>query len=195
MRNQNILPMIKRCKEIHDDMVKKYNNKPNKCKHCGHPISYKKKITGNIFCNRSCAAIYNNKHHKIGKSATHLCKQCGKVISAKSMFCNDKCKILHKKHNAMFTFKDKLAKNTPISKESVRYYLLISREYKCNRCKLSEWLKLPIPLEVHHKDGNYKNNNDDNLELLCPTCHSITDNYRGKNRGNGRGEYKYRKKS
>jgi 5-methylcytosine-specific restriction endonuclease McrA len=25
--------------------------------------------------------------------------------------------------------------------------------------------------DVNHKDGNHKNNNFDNLELLCPNCH------------------------
>ena len=34
-----------------------------------------------------------------------------------------------------------------------------------------------IPLELHHKDGDYRNNNEDNLELLCPNCHSLTSNY------------------
>lgn len=37
-----------------------------------------------------------------------------------------------------------------------------------------------INLEVHHKDGNHINNSFDNLQLLCPNCHSYTDNWRGK---------------
>ena len=43
-----------------------------------------------------------------------------------------------------------------------------------------------IPLEIHHKDGNYLNNNEDNLELLCPNCHSLTNTYKAANKGNGR---------
>ena len=43
-----------------------------------------------------------------------------------------------------------------------------------------------IPLEIEHKDGNYANNSEDNLELLCPNCHSLTATYKGANRGNGR---------
>ena len=39
----------------------------------------------------------------------------------------------------------------------------------------------PISLEVHHIDGNGKNNSLDNLQLLCPNCHSQTENYKGKN--------------
>lgn len=53
--------------------------------------------------------------------------------------------------------------------------------YKCSCCKNTEWMDKPIPLELHHKDGNNENNNLENLELLCPNCHSFTDTYRGKN--------------
>lgn len=55
-------------------------------------------------------------------------------------------------------------------------------KYQCNKCGGVEWLNQPIPLELHHKDGNNKNNNLNNLELLCPNCHAFTDTYRGKNK-------------
>jgi predicted HNH restriction endonuclease len=45
-------------------------------------------------------------------------------------------------------------------------------------------LKKPIPLELHHKDGNRYNNSLNNLMLLCPNCHALTDNYRAKNINN-----------
>lgn len=41
----------------------------------------------------------------------------------------------------------------------------------------------PISLEVHHKDGDKENNESENLELLCPNCHSYTENYRGRKNG------------
>ena len=37
------------------------------------------------------------------------------------------------------------------------------KEAKCERCGLSEWMGLPIPLELHHIDFNHYNNNLDNL--------------------------------
>ena len=55
------------------------------------------------------------------------------------------------------------------------------KEYKCECCGNSEWLGKPIPLEVHHRDGNRNNNTLENFELLCPNCHAFTDSYRGKN--------------
>lgn len=41
-----------------------------------------------------------------------------------------------------------------------------------------------IPLEVEHMDGNYKNNEENNLILLCPNCHSLTATYKGANLNN-----------
>lgn len=55
------------------------------------------------------------------------------------------------------------------------------KPHKCERCGLETWLDSPIPLEVHHKDGNRTNNTLENFELLCPNCHAFTDSYRGKN--------------
>lgn len=43
-----------------------------------------------------------------------------------------------------------------------------------------------IPLEIDHIDGNANNNNEDNLRLLCPNCHSLTPHFRNLNRGHGR---------
>lgn len=55
------------------------------------------------------------------------------------------------------------------------------KQRKCERCGLTEWCGEPIPLQLHHKDGDHNNNHLDNLEALCPNCHALTDSYRGKN--------------
>ena len=46
------------------------------------------------------------------------------------------------------------------------------KERKCESCGLTEWKGEEIPLELHHIDGNHFNNDLDNLQLLCPNCHS-----------------------
>lgn len=56
------------------------------------------------------------------------------------------------------------------------------KERQCENCKLRLWKNLPIPLELHHIDGDRKNNLLENLQLLCPNCHALTNNYRGKNK-------------
>lgn len=56
------------------------------------------------------------------------------------------------------------------------------RPYKCECCGNTEWNGQPIPLQVHHIDGNHYNNEISNLQLLCPNCHAQTDSYCGKNK-------------
>ena len=52
---------------------------------------------------------------------------------------------------------------------------------KCECCGITEWNGKPISLQLHHKDGNSNNNSLENLKILCPNCHSQTDNYGSKN--------------
>lgn len=76
-----------------------------------------------------------------------------------------------------------LEKSQDIQSNKVRTKLLQEgyKEHKCERCNLTEWLGEPIPLELHHIDGNRDNNTLENFQLLCPNCHAFTSSYRGKN--------------
>lgn len=77
-----------------------------------------------------------------------------------------------------------------VPKWAVRH-LSETNGYSCSCCGISEWNGQHITLEVDHIDGQSANNNVNNLRLLCPNCHSQTDTYKAKNKGNGR---TYRKK-
>ena len=55
------------------------------------------------------------------------------------------------------------------------------KEAKCESCGLAEWQNQRIPLELHHANGVNNDHRLANLQLLCPNCHALTDNYRGKN--------------
>jgi transposase-like protein/Zn finger protein HypA/HybF involved in hydrogenase expression len=54
------------------------------------------------------------------------------------------------------------------------------KEHRCESCGLTEWMGGKIPIELHHIDGDKYNNNLKNLQILCPNCHSNTDNNSGK---------------
>ena len=51
------------------------------------------------------------------------------------------------------------------------------KEYKCECCGMSEWLGKPIPLELHHINGNHYDNHFENLEILCCNCHGQKHSY------------------
>lgn len=56
-------------------------------------------------------------------------------------------------------------------------------EYKCNKCGIIDsYNTLPIIIQLHHKDGNKHNNLLENLEFLCPNCHSQTNTFCGANK-------------
>ena len=89
----------------------------------------------------------------------------------------------YEKNREKMTLKKYLEQSKDIQSNKVRIKLLDEglKEHKCECCGLTTWLNQPIPLELHHKDGDRYNNVLENFELLCPNCHAFTDSYRGKN--------------
>lgn len=66
--------------------------------------------------------------------------------------------------------------------ENRRRRVFEEQQYKCNRCGIDNWLGEVLSLELEHKDGNNKNDKRENLEGLCPNCHSLTPTWRGRNK-------------
>jgi Zn finger protein HypA/HybF involved in hydrogenase expression len=65
--------------------------------------------------------------------------------------------------------------------QQLRKRILFEQNSKCNQCGLDEWRGHSLVLELEHKDGNHLNNDRNNLEMICPNCHSLTDTWRGRN--------------
>lgn len=76
--------------------------------------------------------------------------------------------------------KDSLYSRTQLKKRLVEEGF---KEYKCECCGITEWMNKPIELQIHHLNGISNDNRLSNLQLLCPNCHSATDNYRTKGKG------------
>lgn len=64
--------------------------------------------------------------------------------------------------------------------KTLRDLLIHLRGQKCENCGLTEWLEQPINLEVHHINGDRTDNRLENLQLLCPNCHSYTPTFARK---------------
>lgn len=74
-------------------------------------------------------------------------------------------------------------KNSNVGRAILKRYILKNKlkENKCEICGINKWNGKGISLHLHHIDGDKTNNTLENIQLLCPNCHSQTDNFCGKN--------------
>ena len=166
--------------------IERYNNNPKYCPNCDERLPYEKRY--NKFCGQSCAASYNNQGVVRVKSVNPAeCAHCGAIKETRQNKYCDEC-IENSVYNIVHDIEDIR------SEKGIRAYLLRTREYRCEDCGLETWKDQPIPLEVDHIDGNPDHNTEENLRLVCPNCHALTDNFKAKARVNGKkGRYSRRR--
>jgi Zn finger protein HypA/HybF involved in hydrogenase expression len=149
------------------------------CKKCGNEFEPKKGLVS--YCSLTCRNSRSwTESDKLKKSKS--AKNSEKVKEANSNRTDDVWikigntrKENHRKQILESKYED-------LSFESLRFRILYEQENKCNKCGLDEWLGESLVLELEHKDGNHFNNDRNNLEMLCPNCHSLTETWRGRNK-------------
>ena len=125
------------------------------------------------------------------------CLFCGKdLVKTQVKYCSSSCQQQHKTSLYIERWlngeENGLSGQFGLSKR-IRNYMLNKANCKCELCGWGEINPYTntLPLEIHHKDGDYKNNKEENLQTLCPNCHSLTETAKGANKNGREDRVKY----
>jgi uncharacterized Zn-finger protein len=156
-----------------------YKNSDVKCPQCGeifHPTN-----TNTRFCSRGCAASWNKNIEQRGQGNTRIakCLVCGKEYKRNSKhqkYCSflcaksQRCGENNNRFNGYTNTNDRYLRYTANHPEYPNQYVhdVVYKNThdndKCETC--GNQLEL-----VHHKDRDKHNNEPNNLQGLCKTCH------------------------
>jgi hypothetical protein len=126
------------------------------------------------------------------KKPRNGCLHCGKeTYRATYTYCSNPCQLEYQYQEYIEKWKAgevKGLQSTGTVSGHIKKYL--RRKYG-NKCCLCGWAKVnpvtgQVPLVADHIDGNWRNNAENNLRLVCPNCDALSPTYAGLNRGNGR---------
>ena len=182
-----------------------YSLSIKKCAGCNKPIPFDRKRQR--FCSHSCAAMRNNlgvarngkRHPWAGKKRP--CAVCGAVNpNHESHTCSRKCGADLKYFRFIEQWKAGKEPGMKGSSSTSAHIDRYFREKYGNACQYCRWGTVNphtgrVPLQLHHEDGQYRNNAEENLRLLCPNCHALTENYGFRNKGSGRADRRFRRSS
>lgn len=136
----------------------------------------KKKV---YHCSRSCA----NAGRVVGVKTIKCSKCLNEVIVSKKAYkktcenCKPKKRVCSKQK-----CEDILNGKTQRSFKKDLIFKFGYKVKKCEICNIIDWQGKSLTFHVHHIDGNYLNNMLSNLQVLCPNCHSQTENWGFKKR-------------
>ena len=175
------------------------------CEKCNNTFPSITKIDGRYrvlssrkYCLECSPFLQHNTQNLNEEKKKKKCLNCGKTLGHRAkVYCSMQCQNEYQYIKYIADWKagieDGLRGEYGISTK-IKRYLFDKYNSSCCMCGWNETNHYSgkIPLEVHHIDGDYRNNREENLQLLCPNCHSLTNNY--KSIGKGRVGRQSRKK-
>lgn len=151
----------------------------NSCQTCS--IEHDGSYASGRFCVQACARAFSTSKnreqisYKISKG--RICAICGQNFFRRDGGTNRhcaNCKIVRQNLDS------------PWEKMNLRWKknrLIFERGDSCEKCQISIWCGEKLTLQMDHINGNPDDNRKENLQLLCPNCHSLTPTWGGKNLG------------
>lgn len=123
-----------------------------------------------------------------------VCLNCGKeLIGSKknNKYCCQQCQLDYQYKQYIERWKNGQESGLKGKYEvsnHIRKYLFEKNNNSCQKCGWNEINPITnnVPLQIHHIDGDCLNNSENNLELLCPNCHSLTETFGTLNKTSSR---------
>lgn len=142
-----------------------------KCEYCNN--EHNGEYGSGRFCNDKCARGYSTREKR--KEINEKVREKLKGIKPKNPWY--KGMVSPRKGKIFLNLRKPIIELKRWS--SVRNRIFEKRGRICERCgwsEINDYYGI-IPVQINHKDGNKKNNDENNLEILCPNCHSLSKYY------------------